>query len=158
MRPTKKTGKFLYFFIDCGYGIFPPPRCCPSSHSHRVRLALLHDARALSIGSKATLWGLLGRRRRRCRREIHVYRARVELRSRAAAPLFFGRRHRVCVRNGCQCNTLAFRRRFRDISSEHMLRRLLDRELGVVKHDDRLGRPPPRIYVLQRPIPQSVKK
>ena len=34
-----------------------------------------------------------------------------------------------------------------------MLRRLLDRELGVVKHNDRLGRPPPRVYLLQRPVP-----
>ena len=33
-----------------------------------------------------------------------------------------------------------------------MLRRLLDRELGVIKHNDRLGRPPQRIYLLQRPI------
>jgi hypothetical protein len=33
-----------------------------------------------------------------------------------------------------------------------MLRRLLDRELGVVKHNDRLNQPPPRIYVLQRPM------
>ena len=33
-----------------------------------------------------------------------------------------------------------------------MLQRLLDRELGVVRHNDRLGQPPPRIYVLQRPI------
>jgi hypothetical protein len=33
-----------------------------------------------------------------------------------------------------------------------MLRRFLDRELGAVKHNDRLGRPPERFHVLQRPI------
>jgi hypothetical protein len=35
-----------------------------------------------------------------------------------------------------------------------MLRRLLDRELGVARHNDLLGRPPQRIYVLQRPYRQ----
>ena len=40
--------------------------------------------------------------------------------------------------------------------SNLMLRRLLDRELGVVKHDDRMGRPPQRIYVLQRPIRPTI--
>ena len=38
-----------------------------------------------------------------------------------------------------------------------MLRRLLDRELGVAKHNDRLGRPPQRIYLLQRPYRQEFR-
>ena len=39
-----------------------------------------------------------------------------------------------------------------------MLRRLLDRELGVARHNDRLGRPPQRIYLLQRPIRAGTRR
>ena len=39
-----------------------------------------------------------------------------------------------------------------------MLGRLLDRELGVVKHNDRLNQAPEHIYVLQRPNRPAIKK